>query len=31
MKQRSFKLFMLLVLALCVMTARAADIEVLNS
>lgn len=30
MKQRSFKLFMLLVLALCVMTARAADIEVLN-
>lgn len=30
MKQRSFKLFMLLVLTLCVMTARAADIEVLN-
>lgn len=28
MKQRSFKLFMLLVLALCVMTARAADTEV---
>lgn len=28
MKQRSFKLFMLLVLTLCVMTARAADTEV---
>lgn len=30
MKQRSLQLFMLLVLTLCVMTARAADIEVLN-